>query len=189
MESGRRSVFLFMVLVVLGIFVVTTPAAAGGLYLGGGIQSNTLRGDLRAGSPGSRGDHDGAMGANAILGYRLSSKIAFDVVYGASKHDEKTSGTESTFTWIEAGPKFFYNTDSRIQPYLTVGGGSYKIEINSVEYAGPGGFVGAGIEEQGGRNHVVGIYIRASFWSDDSPNLSGSTLSGGLSYSYYLGGF
>ena len=186
MESGKKSVFLFMVPVVLSVFVVTMPAAAGSVYLGAGIQSNTLRGDLKA---GSTGNHDSAMGANAIIGLRLSRKLAFDVVYGTSKHDETTAGTESTLTWIEAGPKFFYNTDSRIQPYLTIGGGTYKIEINNVEYEGPGGFVGAGIEEQGGRSHVVGIYVRASFWSDDSPNLSASTLSGGLNYNYYFGGF
>jgi len=186
MKYGRKSVFLFTVFVVLGVFVVTMPAAAGNLYLGAGIQSNSLRGDLKA---GSTGNHDSALGGNAIVGYRLSKKTAIDVVYGTSKHDEKTAGTESTFTWIEAGPKFFFNTDSTIQPYLTVGGGTYKIEINNVEYEGPGGFVGAGIEERGGRNHVVGIYFRASFWSDDSPNLSGSTLSGGLNYNYYFGGF
>jgi hypothetical protein len=183
MKYGRKSVFLFMVFAILGALVVTVPAAAGGLYLGVGFQSNSFQDDLR-----NWWNHESAIGWNANVGLRLSDKIAIDAVYGTSKHDE-TSGTKSKFTWIEFGPKFFFNTDSKIQPFITLGAGSYDIDINGVEYDGTGGFVGAGIEERGGRNHVVGIFIKGNIWKDDSPSLDAVTVSGGLNYSYYFGGF
>lgn len=184
MKSGTRSKFFLTVIVVIGFMMASVPAIAGNFYLGGGIQVNTFRGDL---TPGKYWDHDSAYGWDLNFGYRLTPKTALDVVYGSSEHDEVISATKSTFTWIEVGPKFFYNTDSNIQPYLTIGGGSYTLELKGVDYDGLGGFVGAGIEERGGRNHVVGIYVRANSWSDDSPNLHGVTISGGLNYNYYFG--
>jgi len=185
MKYGRKSVLLFTTLAILGALVMTVPAAAGGLYLGGGFQSNSFRDDLK-----NWWNHENAIGWSLNAGYKMSDKTAIDIVYGSSDHDEtRFTSTKSRFTWIEFGPKFFFNTDSRIQPYITVGAGSYKIDIDSVEYKGTGGFAGAGIEEWGGRNHVVGIFIRGNFWPADSPELSGATLSGGLNYSYYFGGF
>jgi hypothetical protein len=183
MKSGRKSVFLFMVFAILGALVMTVPAAAGGLYLGGGFQSNTFSNYLQ-----TNWSHKSAIGWNVNAGLRLSDKTAIDAAYGTSKHD-KASGAKSKFTWIEFGPKFFFNTDSKIQPYVTLGAGSYDIDINGVEYSGTGGFAGAGIEERGGRNHVVGIFIKGNIWQDDSPYLEAVTLSGGLNYSYYFGGF
>ncbi len=183
MKSGRKSVLLFTALVILGAFILTVPAAAGGLYLGGGFQSNSFQDDLK-----NWWNHENAIGWNVNAGLRLSDKTAIDAAYGSSNH-EKPIGSKSKFTWIEFGPKFFFNTDSKIQPYVTLGAGSYKIEIDSVEYKGTGGFAGAGIEERGGRNHVVGIFIKGNVWTDDSPTLGSVALSGGLNYSYYFGGF
>ncbi len=179
-----KSVMLFTAVVILGALVLTVPASAGSLYLGGGFQSNSFQDNLK-----NFWNHENAMGFSLNAGYRMSDKTAIDVVYGFSDHNELTTATTSRFTWIEFGPKFFFNTDSTIQPYVTLGGGTYKIDIDNVEYKGSGGFAGAGIEERGGRNHVVGIFIRGNIWADDSPKVDGVTLSGGLNYSYYFGGF
>lgn len=184
MEYSRKSVLLFTALAILVALILTVPASAGSLYLGAGFQSNSFRDNLK-----NWWNHENAIGWSLNAGYRLSDKTAIDVVYGFSDHNEKTTGIDSRFTWIEYGPKFFFNTDSTIQPYVTLGGGTYKIDISSVEYKGNGGFVGVGIEERGGRNHVVGIFIRGNVWAGDSPKIDGATLSGGLNYSYYFGGF
>jgi len=182
MRSGTKLVLLLAVVTVLGLTLTPVPSSAGNLYLGGGTQSTSFNKEA-----GGFFSADIAGGFNLNVGYRVSPKIAIDLMYGQSKHDENISGTEFTHSWLEIGPKLYFNTESTIQPYIIAGGGKYDDDIQSRDYSSLGAFIGAGIEERGGRNHIVGLFARGNTFSDDSPRLSTKTFTAGVYYNYYFG--
>lgn len=132
---------------------------AAGWYLGGGVESVSFEDDLEGVDDGN--------GLVFSFGYRFTSLLAFDGLWGASIHDESAAGGEVAHGNLLLGLKLLFS-EKQFQPYLTGGLSSHAADFDFFEEIdGRGFYWGLGADIYAADKHSIGIGYRSSSWDGE----------------------
>lgn len=128
-----------VLLVVLGLALLTTPASAkSGFYLGANLLFNDFSGDID--------NVDAGNGLGLRAGVGLNRYLAIEGAIFQTDHDV-TGGGSVDFTGLTVDLKLnFPLSGSNIEPYLVGGIGSYELDNGSTTTDGTGMQIGIGMD-------------------------------------------
>lgn len=161
-----------LVSLVLSLFAVQVHAE--GLSLLAGFQTVSFGGDLSK-------YYDIPSGPGIVLNLGLPSVVGMpiDITVGQRSADERGSGRDVKYSWVEAGPRFLLGREGgRIRPEIVAGGGFYNLEIGDQDFDGAAGlYAGFGFEDFAtekisGRFLIKGVYWKSDTYSTDAPSLN-----------------
>jgi len=141
------------------VFLAAVPAVAGTWYIGGGINSVSLGGDL--------GDVDPGAGLAFNFGYNFNPNFALDFLLGASAHDDPFNDA-LTYGRFDIGAEFIF-PNTTMAPYITVGLGSHVLDYDHYNTSFEGGslYIGGGFDYYITPGHSIDVGVRFHSWSVD----------------------
>ena len=141
------------------LLFAATPAMAGTWYIGGGINSVSLGGDLEDVDPG------GGIAFN--FGYNFSPTFALDFLLGSSGHEDP-DGYDMSYGRFDIGAEFIVPSDA-FAPYLTVGFSGHGLAYDDYSSAFEGGsiYFGGGFDYYFTPGHSMDVGLRLHSWSVD----------------------
>jgi len=168
-------------LIILALVLVLVPgsALAKGVTLLAGLQSVSFGGDIGEYYDVPPGPGLGIL-AHLDLGFPL------DVRFGQRKTDERHTGRNVKYQWIEVGPRFrFGQEDASIRPDFFVGAGTYDLDIGSISFdKATGAYAGFGIEQATSSKFTGRLEVKSAYWRSDTYNTDGATLNISLLFGY-----
>jgi hypothetical protein len=152
---------------------------AEGVTVMAGMQSVSFGADL-----GEYYDIPPGAGFTLLVG--LDMGIPVDIRVGRRKATEGSSGADTTYQWIELGPRFFLGReDADIRGDFFLGVGSYDLKLDDFEFdTAPGGYVGMGVEEIVSEHFVGRIEVKGVYWKSDTFSTDGASLNVALLFGY-----
>jgi len=141
------------------VFLTVAPAAAGTWYIGGGINSVSLGGDLDEVDPGS--------GLAFNFGYNFSPGFALDFLLGGSGHEDPYGDT-MVYGRFDIGAEFILSAGS-MAPYFTVGLGGHVLDYDDYNssFEGNSLYLGGGFDYYITPGHSIDVGLRFHSWSVD----------------------
>ncbi|MCJ7500669.1 outer membrane beta-barrel protein [bacterium] len=141
------------------LLMAAAPSIAGTWYIGGGIESVSLGGDLS--------DVDSGGGLAFNFGYNFSPGFALDFILGSSAHQDPY-GDDLTYGLFSMGAEFIMGSEP-FAPYLTVGLGGHVLDYDNYNTAFEGGsiFFGGGFDYYFTPGHSLDVGLRFHSWSVD----------------------
>ena len=149
-----------VVLVLLVVLLLAaSPAMAGTWYMGGGINSVSLGGDL------DKVDSGGGIAFN--FGYNFNPTFALDFLLGSSVHEDP-DGYDMSYGRFDMGAEFIIPSDA-FAPYLTVGFGGHGLAYDNYSSGFEGGsiYFGGGFDYYFTPGHSMDVGLRLHSWSVD----------------------
>ena len=174
-----RRIFLILILV---LTLAPATALADGISVMVGAESVSFGADL-----GEYYDLPTGPAVVAIVSIPyLFFGTPLDVGVGQLNVDEGNSGLETTYQWIEAGPRFIFGKDGdKVRPDIFMGVGSYDLEIGDFKFdTAPGGYIGFGWEDKA-TEHLSGrLQVKGVYWKSDTLQTDGASLNISLLFGY-----
>ncbi|MDF1536202.1 MAG: outer membrane beta-barrel protein [bacterium] len=142
------------------LLLAASPAMAGTWYIGGGINSVSLGGDLD--------DVDSGSGFAFNFGYNFNPTFALDFLLGGSGHEDP-DGFNMGYGRFDIGAEFIMDTGGPFAPYMTVGLGSHVLDYDDYNTSLQGGslYFGGGFDYYFTPGHSLDVGLRFHSWSVD----------------------
>jgi len=110
-------------------------------YIGAMIPYNMIGGDF---DNSHMPEVDAGVGLGAILGYKVTKGLAFEVDWSDSKL--KSSGATVDFTELSVNAKYSFPDGDPVQPYVFAGVGKFTLGDSSLTLGGTGFNLGLGVD-------------------------------------------
>ncbi|UCG37944.1 MAG: hypothetical protein JSV00_07005 [bacterium] len=164
---------------------MSAQALAEGLSVMAGFQTVSFGADLERGKY-----YDLPAGPGLVVNIGLPTFLGFplDVSLGQREMNEGNTGADTTYRWLEAGPRFLFGSkSSRVRPDFFFGVGTYDLEIGSLEFdTGAGGYAGFGFEDYTSDNFSGRFQAKGVYWKSDTFNTDAASLNFALTFGYHF---
>ena len=154
-----KKLHVFTILVILAV-ACAAPVQAGQWYVGGGINTVNMGGDL--------GDVKSGQGLTLNFGYYFQPILALDFVLGFSDHEDPFGDTIS-YSRFDIGAQFAFGSPYGLSPYLGVGIGSHRMDYDDYvdSFTGASFFLSGGFDYYITPGHSVDFGVRVHAWDID----------------------
>lgn len=162
------------------ILPTTAVAGEGNWYLGAGLDTVSLEVENL--------EFDDSLGFLLNFGYRFSSLLALDFIWGGSSHEDPLGG-DLGYGLFGVGPKLILPTSGAIQPYVTAGLLFNALDFDLFENVDGGGlYLGMGVDFFIDKRSAIGAGIRTARWTgeDSFYDYDCETTILSLVYTYHL---